>query len=656
MRKFFTLLVAFTLMFSNLIAQSGKGPFPPAAGQEGSTAIHKDSPDIESWATGITLYRGFMDISVQDSLAYFGVPSNALHKAEGNSMDVVSFGDAGYAILTFDRPIVNGEGFDFAVFENGFSDDFLELAFVEVSTDGERFVRFPSVSLTPTDEQVGGFDGLDPTNIHNLAGKYRQGYGTPFDLEDIADSSGIDINNIRFVKLIDVVGCIQPEYASYDSQGNIINDPWPTPFYSSGFDLDAVCVINGGTPYSMSNFEDLTLDDNTYWNGSDESGSFSSGGITYYNSFNSQYGSWSGFAYSNTTDTVTPGYQNQFSAFTGGGMDAGEEGGTNYGVGFVPLDYISGTYEPLPIELEIEDNKEHIVSGFYVTNNTYAYLSMLNGDSFAKKFGGATGDDPDWFKLNITGLDAHNNETGTVEFYLADYRFDDNSLDYIIDRWVWVDLVELGKVKKLHFTLESSDVSDYGMNTPAYFCIDNLTYLEGEDIIDNPPIVVNPIEDLVLETNEYTIDLNNVFEDPDGDNLTFSVTQNTFPEVIETSIEGSILTLKVLNNLNVEVFIEVKAEANGLYATDSFVVTVSLDINDIENQTKLYPNPNNGNFVVEVNEPSEIFVYDIVGKLVYKNNLSIGANSIKLNFLDVGSYIVNIKSGLNTINQKLIIK
>jgi hypothetical protein len=125
--------------------------------------------------------------------------------------------------------------------------------------DGERFVRFPSVSLTPTDEQVDGFGSLDPTNIHNLAGKYRQGYGTPFDLEDLADSTGIDINNIRFVKIIDVVGCIQPEYASYDSEGNIVNDPWPTPFYSGGFDLDAVCVINGGTPYNNCNFEDLTI-------------------------------------------------------------------------------------------------------------------------------------------------------------------------------------------------------------------------------------------------------------------------------------------------------------------------------------------------------------------------------------------------------------
>ncbi|MGI6718849.1 MAG: DUF4465 domain-containing protein [Bacteroidales bacterium] len=656
MKKIFTLLVAFTLMFSNLFAQNPKGPFPPAAGQEGSTAIHMDSPDIVSWVTGITLYRGFMDISTQDSLAYFGVPSNALHKAEGNSMEVVSFGDAGYAILTFDRPIVNGEGFDFAVFENSFSDNFLELAFVEVSTDGERFVRFPSVSLTPTDEQVDGFGSLDPTNIHNLAGKYRQGYGTPFDLEDLADSTGIDINNIRFVKIIDVVGCIQPEYASYDSEGNIVNDPWPTPFYSGGFDLDAVCVINGGTPYNNCNFEDLTLDDNSYWNGSDESGSFTSGGVTYYNNYDPQYHSWSGFAYSNTTDTETPGFLNQYSAITGGGMDAGPEGGTNYGIGFVPLDYISGTYTPIQIELEIEGDKEYIVSGFYVTNTTFAYLSMLYGDDFSKKFGGVTGDDPDWFKLIITGIDYHNNETGTVEFYLADYRFDDNSLDYIIDRWVWVDLVELGRVKKLQFTLESSDVSEFGMNTPAYFAIDNLAYLDGDEVIDNPPVVVNPIEDIILTENEYTIDLNNVFEDPNGDMLSFSVIQNTFPEVIETSIDGSILTLKVIKNLNLDIFIELKAEAHGLFATDSFTVTVSLDIGDYANQFKIYPNPTNGNFAVEVSEPSVVYIYDIVGKLVYKNNLAIGTNNFTLNNLEKGTYIVNVKSGIKTINKKLIIK
>ncbi|MCW5623505.1 MAG: DUF4465 domain-containing protein [Burkholderiales bacterium] len=100
---------------------------------------------------------------------------------------------------------------------------------------------------------------------------------------------------------------------------------------------------------------------------------------------------------------------------------------------------------------------------------------MLNGDFFAKAFGGASGDDPDWFALTITGHDAAGDATGTVDFHLADYRFADNSLDYVVTDWTLVDLSALGTVSSLTFSLSSSDVGDFGMNTPAYFALDNLS-------------------------------------------------------------------------------------------------------------------------------------------------------------------------------------
>lgn len=103
---------------------------------------------------------------------------------------------------------------------------------------------FPAHSLTQTATQVGGFGSVDPTYIHNLAGKYKAFYGTPFDLSDLEDDPLLDKNNITHVKIIDVVGSIDPDYASYDAYANAINDPFPTPFYSAGFDLDAVGVIN----------------------------------------------------------------------------------------------------------------------------------------------------------------------------------------------------------------------------------------------------------------------------------------------------------------------------------------------------------------------------------------------------------------------------
>jgi hypothetical protein len=160
------------------------------------------------------------------------------------SNGVVSLGDGGTATLTFKNPIRNGNGWDFAVFENSFLDSFLELAFVEVSSDGNKFVRFPSESLSDTLKQTTAFGYTKPEKVNNLAGKYIAGYGTPFDLEELKDSVGIDINSIKFVRIRDVVGSINTKYATRDTKGRKINDPWPTRFPSSGFDLDAIGVIH----------------------------------------------------------------------------------------------------------------------------------------------------------------------------------------------------------------------------------------------------------------------------------------------------------------------------------------------------------------------------------------------------------------------------
>ena len=228
-----------------LISQS----YAPPAGQEGTTAIHKDSAIIVGWASGIEVIRGYLNIEDKDyeidgsNKASFGEPENALGYASGNSADIVSLGDSGVAILTFEHPIMNGPGYDFAVFENSFSDDYLELAHVEVSSNGEHYVRFPSHSEVQTTEQTGGFGSTDARKLYNLAGKYRAAYGTPFDLEELKDSAGIDIDNITHVKLIDVVGSIG-EGGTNDSFGNRINEPFPTPFESGGFDLDAVGVMH----------------------------------------------------------------------------------------------------------------------------------------------------------------------------------------------------------------------------------------------------------------------------------------------------------------------------------------------------------------------------------------------------------------------------
>ncbi|MCD4746465.1 MAG: T9SS type A sorting domain-containing protein [Bacteroidales bacterium] len=225
--------------------------FAPPAGQEGTTAMYKDSAAFIGWATTCEVKRGAMDISSpENGNASYGNPSTGTGQADNN---VVSLGDGGIATLSFDIPIANGPGYDFAVFENGFIDTFLELAFVEVSSDSVNYFRFNAVSMTQTNVQVETFGEIDATKLKNFAGKYKLYYGTPFDLNELKNIKGLNIDSITHIRIIDVIGCIQDEFATYDSQGNKVNDPWNTPFISGGFDLDAIGVIN--TYYKKIDYE-----------------------------------------------------------------------------------------------------------------------------------------------------------------------------------------------------------------------------------------------------------------------------------------------------------------------------------------------------------------------------------------------------------------
>jgi hypothetical protein len=223
------------------------GPYAPAAGQVGSTAISFDDPAIDAWASSVVeLNRGPLNIANPSlGFASFGTAGNAIGPAGTNTTAVVSLGDGGSITLAFAQPIRNGAGFDLAVFENSFADEFLELAFVEVSSNGVDFFRFSSVSLTQTSTQVAGFGSLDPTNLFNLAGKYRVGYGTPFDLQELAGISPLlNVDQVGFVRIVDVIGTINPTFARIDSLGNVINEPYATSFASGGFDLDGVAALH----------------------------------------------------------------------------------------------------------------------------------------------------------------------------------------------------------------------------------------------------------------------------------------------------------------------------------------------------------------------------------------------------------------------------
>jgi hypothetical protein len=206
----------------------------------------------------------------------------------------------------------------------------------------------------------------------------------------------------------------------------------------------------------------LSLADDSHWSGnypSDETWGtygtdyFQSGNASYENHSDGDLYAWADFAYSNEIDTQTEGYTNQFSSYAGTAHS-----GSNFAVGYMD------TYNSFNPTMILDT--PGVVSGLYVTNTTYTALAILNGCSPANKF-----EDGDWFKLTIEGLDAADASTGTKNYYLADYR---SGSSYVADSWEYVDLTSLGTVKSLEFTLSSSDVGNYGINTPTYFAMDTI--------------------------------------------------------------------------------------------------------------------------------------------------------------------------------------
>jgi hypothetical protein len=242
-----------------------------------------------------------------------------------------------------------------------------------------------------------------------------------------------------------------------------------------GTSLGAIVVVD---------FEELTLftgnspaGGGQFYNGNDGSGvtndrGWTSQGVFFSNRYNGDslpaFDFWSGWAYSNVVNTSTGTFTNQYAALPGGGANGagGVAAGQNYAVAFGGSAFINipETYQLRSVE---------------VTNTTYAGLTVRDGSMFSKPFGGASGNDPDLFRVTFTGFDglgAAGNALGAITVDLADYRFDDNSLDYILDQWLLVDLTPLAGARSLGLSFFSTDVGPFGINTPTYLAIDNLTF------------------------------------------------------------------------------------------------------------------------------------------------------------------------------------
>lgn len=439
MKKFLISLVA---LFATMTVSA---QFDGAVGTEGCQAINISNPRIQSWALGVEVTRGLQGNS-QTNYASYGKPYNAQGCPDSTTTTCVALGDGGVALITFSAPIIDGEGDDFCVFENGFTSTYLELGFVEVSSDGEHFYRFPATSYTT-------YNDIRPELLNNIAGKYEVGWGTPFDLSEIEDDEFFNRNNVRYVRIVDIIAGVDT-----DSQGNIIYDA-QSGGWATGFDFTGLGVINQGEAYQVADFEGLLTNADSHEIISADNGtidsegnyrlSYLSGGLSF-EALGLYDGMFAcGFGPSNHTTDNQPYYSAQ-------SLMGLENPGSTYMVGYYS-DW-EGTLEHNVIKRE--DNTTFSPIGVYVNNSSAAYSYMLSANFPQNNY---------FLNIIATGYDENGAITNAVSYPLAD-------VNEIVAEWKYMDLTSLGECHKVIFSLSSNDDSGWGINVPAYFCIDAFTY------------------------------------------------------------------------------------------------------------------------------------------------------------------------------------
>ncbi len=574
--------------------------------------------NIIAWAKGIEIKRAIN--------ATAGNYYDAIGQA--NTTNYVAILD-GYAKASFDRPITNQEGADFVIFAHNDSEN--GRAFVEVSSNGTDFFRF-----------------TEKTTVQNL------GYGTAYDLDNLADNENLDKNNIRLVRLID------------DNMGV--------------FNLAGIGVYHGGEQYLIADFEEGTFltSANTYeivamdnYTRTEEDEDME---MTYYYKDHVSAGlnfpgvgydvsGWfmaAGFGASNGTSSAITGNGGAYvdaNYYVSSAM-AGVEGvGSTY-----MQSYDAGSWGPQQQnEIKTTNNTTFFPQGVYVSHSNASYT-----------YTGSTNDyEPGYHKVIATGYDAQGTSLGSVYVYLTE-----NGHAY--KDWKWLDLSSLGEVAKVKFTLESNYANSYGLLIPSYFCVDNFVYTAGNEIEEPCTPTSSTLDITLCEGNSYTFDEEHSYSEA-----------GTY-EIVLTNVAGcdSTITLNiaVMPTYNEEITLELTSDELpyqvgeqlltefGTYTLNltsvdgcDSVVTLTLElssgINEVENfmSVSLYPNPTSENAMLNVkglNTEATIIITDQQGRVISTSKLALGQENseINTNNMPSGVYYVRIQTEKAVRTEKLIKK
>ena len=480
-----------------------------------------------------------------------------------------------------------------------------------------------------------------------------------FDLTNTFDDPD---NNNEFIE-ITVHTCPSQISALINNRQLTVSRNTPNAFSNQGLVIRATSngkyvdmyVNVSGTEHvitiNTADFEDVALGAGGYWQGEEGENEMYSGGWLFTNYYSSYF--WGGFTASNHTDLTQTGMDAQYTAATGTGYD----GSAQYAVAYT---YGAQT------DVYAADGSTQTITGCYVTNNLWAYQSILNGDAMTTPFGGTSGNDPDWFKLTATGKNAAGQTVGTLDFYLADYRFTNNEEDYVLNTWEWFDLSPLGEVATISFSLSSTKNDNWGMLTPAYFCIDDYN---GEAPTpptppqDEPPYIVHPVDDVVMTVFPQTIEINldGVATDPDDpdENIVYSLLSNDNPMAISASVNNKVLSITRLVEDAATADLTLRATSNGLFVDFNVHVIINEYVGIEENVLTLsiYPNPCRGQIHLSVSNGQgfDYRVYDLLGQTMTTGHSQGQEIMVDLGKCPAGIYFVSVIQDGKQVVKKLLV-
>jgi hypothetical protein len=387
------------------------------------------------------------------------------------------------------------------------------------------------------------------------------------------------------------------------------------------FVLTFVMGVTTVIAQTVVDFEELSLDPETHWDGSDLSGSFTSNYATFFNNYDSEYFMWDGFAYTNETDNTTYSWLNQYSSASGSGVYAS----SNYAVSWVNSDWMNN-YEPIPSVLKFDiETMPEAIPGMYVSLNAYASLYMADGDYYSNQ--------KHYLTLRINAFSTTEYYAVSRDVILADYRFANAEDGFKFDTWQYVDLSWAEGTDSLTFILLSSDSGEYGLNTPAYFCIDNI----GEAVPIGIPQLETDVQDNYSISSGESAELSAL--------ASGGVQPYSFQWSSEYGLDDYTSQTPIANPIATTTYNVTVTDALGNESTASttvFVGTTSVVQSQFANFSYYFDESN----ILKI-ENSEIIsnvcIYDITGKQLINQYLDDYSAELNLSFRSDAIYIMNVK-------------